>query len=485
MAALRKVWEPNPGSQTLWLCCPIREALYEGTRGCGKTVALLADFAQHCGRGYAENWRGILFRKTYKQLDDVVSKSKQLFKMIFPAARWLSSGKDFKWVWPTGEELLFRQFAKIDDYWNYHGHEYPWIAWEELTNWAQLDGYEMMMSCNRSSIRGIPLKVRATTNPYGIGHAAVKNYFIKPAPRGKVIAEEREILQFVDGELRRVRALTKRVSIHGSYIENPRLLEADPMYLANIEGITDVNRRRAWLFGDWDIQAGGALADVWSKRAVVPRFRIPASWRVDRSFDWGSAHPFSVLWWAEADGTEATLPDGTKFCPPRRSLVLCHEWYGGGTGNQGLHMGARDVGKGIVSREEMLLAGKWIPKKPSAGPADNQISNVANPGTPTIADEMSAVGIHWEKSDKAPGTRKIGLQLVRDRLAESAKDRPENPALYVMDHCREAIDHWPALPRDEKDPEDVATDAEDHDYDALRYRVLKQNLTATVTQLRI
>src|SRR5690606_16077429 len=134
------------------------------------------------------------------QLDDVVSKSKQLYKLIFPAARFLSSAQDFKWVWPSGEELLFRQFADIDDYWNYHGHEYPWIGWEELTSWPNLEGYEMMTSCNRSAMRGIPLKVRSTTNPYGIGHTAVKKYFIKPAPRGQVICEEREIPQYVDGE---------------------------------------------------------------------------------------------------------------------------------------------------------------------------------------------------------------------------------------------------------------------------------------------
>lgn len=55
-------WAPHPGSQTLFLSSPVYETLYEGTRGPGKTDALLMDYAQHVGQGFGENWRGILFR---------------------------------------------------------------------------------------------------------------------------------------------------------------------------------------------------------------------------------------------------------------------------------------------------------------------------------------------------------------------------------------------------------------------------------------
>jgi hypothetical protein len=42
-----------------------------------------------------------------------------------------------------------------------------------------------------------------------------------------------------------------------------------------------------------------------------------------------------------------------------------------------------------------------------------------------------------------------------------------------MDNCRASIAILPTLPRDEDDPDDVDTDAEDHPYDMVRYRVLK------------
>ena len=41
----RVIWQPLPGSQTRFLTCPVFEALLEGTRGGGKTDALLMSFS--------------------------------------------------------------------------------------------------------------------------------------------------------------------------------------------------------------------------------------------------------------------------------------------------------------------------------------------------------------------------------------------------------------------------------------------------------
>ena len=48
-APVNVIWAPQPGSQALFLSCPVFECLYEGTRGPGKTDALLMDFAQFVG----------------------------------------------------------------------------------------------------------------------------------------------------------------------------------------------------------------------------------------------------------------------------------------------------------------------------------------------------------------------------------------------------------------------------------------------------
>ena len=47
----------------------------------------------------------------------------------------------------------------------------------------------------------------------------------------------------------------------------------------------------------------------------------------------------------------------------------------------------------------------------------------------------------------------------------------ENPGLFVFDTCTAFIETLPVLPRDEKDMDDVDTDAEDHVADEVRYFV--------------
>ncbi len=61
---------------------------------------------------------------------------------------------------------------------------------------------------------------------------------------------------------------------------------------------------------------------------------------------------------------------------------------------------------------------------------------------------------------------------MRTRFRNALQDHVESPALYFFSNCRSLIKHIPTLPRDERDPEDVDTRVEDHDYDAARYRVL-------------
>lgn len=455
----KAVWKPQAGSQSTFLGCPIFECLYEGTRGPGKTDALLMDFAQHVGLGFGPSWKGILFRREYKELQDVVTKSKKWFHQIFPRARFLESHSDYKWRFEGGEELLFRTAKFQGDYWNYHGHEYPWIGWEELTNWASPALYEDMMSVCRSSTPGLPRKYRATANPYGPGHNWVKARFIDPAPRGTVIRDEHG---------------RPRVCLHGSIYENKILLAADPEYLKNLEAITDENKRKAWLGGCWDITAGGAVDDVWlASKHVLQSFPIPSSWRLDRSFDWGSSHPFSVGWWAESDGTEATMPDGVKRCWPRGTLFRVAEYYGwNGKANEGCRMIATEIARRVVEIE------KNFKRAVNPGPADGSIFDAQN-GV-CIADDMARAGVRWERADKSPGSRLNGLERLRKYLAAAHKAPMEEPGLFVFDTCRHFIRTVPVLPRNERNPDDIDTSAEDHIYDETRYRVLAVRHSNTV-----
>ena len=178
------VWTPQAGSQDAFLRSGLTEVLYEGTRGPGKTDALLMDFCQFVGRGFGSDWRGILFRRTYPELGDVIAKSRKWFPQIFPGAKY-NAGEHY-WTFPGGETLLFRHFKVPDDYYNYHGHAYPWIGWEELTTWPTPECYTSMFSCARSANPQIPIRVRSTTNPYGC------------VPYGDVLTVDRGFIPIAD-----------------------------------------------------------------------------------------------------------------------------------------------------------------------------------------------------------------------------------------------------------------------------------------------
>lgn len=509
------VWEPIPGtSQELALDTRCSHTLYHGARGPGKTITQLMRFRSRVGKGYGTFWRGIIFDREFKNLADLVTQSKRFFLQFGDGAKFLSSASEYKWVWPTGEELLFRHAKKPSDYDNFHGHEYPFLGWNELTKYPTSELYDKMMSTNRSSFDSvrdtpklighnggppmrddegnvmydtednkplprIPLEVFSTTNPNGSGHNWVKMRFITPAKNGEVV--KTEVPVFNPQTQKDDVVVRTQVAIFGSYRENIYL---PPEYVAELEQIKDPNLRAAWLMGSWDVNAGGAFDDVWNSDIhVLPRFAVPEGWRVDRGFDWGSSHPFSVGWFAEANGEETTLPDGRTFCPPRGTLIQIAEWYGtskGGVGtNKGLKLSAPDIAEGVRDKEITLMANEWIIDQPSPGPADNQIRDVRETDVDTIEKKMADKGVRWTKSDKSKGSRKNGFQLLRDRLEAATKG--EGPAIYFMTNCVASITLIPSLPRDEDELDDVDTDAEDHAYDMVRYRVLAGNNRAATS----
>jgi hypothetical protein len=435
-------WTPNSVKQQLFLSCPFDEVLFGGSRGPGKTDALLMDFLQHVGTGLGEDWKGILFRATYKQLEEVVFKTRKFFPRIIQGANY--SRSNFEWTFPKGETLKLRHVDGIHDMENYQGHEYPWIGWEELCNWPNMAAYELSKALCRSTNPDVPRKIRATANPLGPGHLDVKRYFIDAAP---------PLTSYADPLTGRT-----RVFIPATVYDNVDLMRNDPGYVRALESIEDENYRKAWLYGDWDVVAGSFFGDLWRKSAhVLTPFRIPSGWHCFRSFDWGSAKPFSVGWWTIADGTMA--PDGVYY--PRGALIRFAEWYGckAGSPNTGLRMTSKEVARGILEREAKLHAQYGITVRP--GPADPSIW-ISDDG-PSIRENMLAEGVDWERADNA---RLPGWEQVRERLRGDADGKP---LLYVFNICVDCIRTLPAAPRDAALWDDIDTDYEDHILDELRY----------------
>ncbi len=440
------VWMPQPGSQVAFITCPYWEVLYEGTRGPGKTDALIMDFIQNVGKGYGPAYRGIIFRESFPQLSDIISRTKKYYMQLFPNAKFLGSNGINKWVFPDGEELLFRHMKRADDYWNYHGHEYPWIGWEELTNWSTMECYESMKACNRCSIMGVPIKYRSTCNPWGAGHSWVKEYFINPAPPLTKIYNS-------SGQI--------RVRVHGHLRENRILMKADPEYIKNLESIENMQKRMAWLEGSWDIAAGGFFEGIWDPyKHIIKPFKIPANWKYTIGLDWGSQKPASLGIWVKSDGS--TLPDGRKY--PRGSVIRVDEWYmvekdsrGQTVPDRGLRLDNEKMAIGIYERTKDLNISQWI--------ADPSIFR--DQSGPSIFKQFNKIRrLPFKPADNE---RIPGWQSMIGLMSESKKDEPEYPGLWVFNSCREWIRTVPILMRDERNVEDISTEAEDHIADETRY----------------
>ena len=489
------VWKPHPGSQTLALTSRASELLLHGSRGGGKTEAQIMRFRIRVGLGYGRFWRGIVIDREYKNLDDIISKTLRWFPKFAGGGKFLSSQSDLKWVWPDGEELLFRHMKHKRDYDAFHGQEFCSINFNELGKHSTPELYDLMKSCNRSSfipeehpvirvVNGektvvilpeMPLEMVSTCNPSGAGHNWLKKRWINKAVAGELIKTHDTIYNPRTQQDEEI--VKTSVHIFSSYRENPHL---SPNYIATLNAIKDPNLLKAWKYGSWDIVSGGMFDAEWdSTQHVLQPFKIPSSWRITRSFDWGSSKPFSVGWWAISDGTDYLNADGVSCATIRGDLFRIAEWYGcGEEPNTGLKMLSPDITKGIVFREiQAGLYGRVMP-----GPADNSINDVTDGNS--IARRMSDPvkiggkiypGVTWTRSDKSPGSRVAGWEkmriMLRDAKIEDGIMR-EKPGLFVFSNCTHFVDQIPVLPRDEKNGADVDSSCEDHIADEARYMVL-------------
>jgi hypothetical protein len=450
--ACAALWKPQPGPQldaieSDWC----GELFFGGAAGGGKSDFLLGDYLQDVPT-YGARWPGVLFRRTYPELEELISRSRE----IYPAtgAKW-SEGRR-TWTWPNGASLKLRYLESDADCTRYQGHQYAWIGFDELTQWRTLYPYRYLRGRLRSA-HPVPTKrIRAAGNPGGPGHVEVRRYFVDPAPGGYELVRDEE-------------TGLERLFIPARLKDNAILTANDPSYAARLAALGG-QLARAMLEGDWSI-IEGAFFDNWSNaRNIVRPFALAPDWTRFRSLDWGSAPPFSVGWWAVAgEACEAEGLGGAAVAIPRGALVRYREWYGGtGKPNEGVKMTAERVAEGVKDRE----AGEAI----AYGVADPAI--FASDGGPSIAERMYQAGLAWRRADNARVARSGALGGWDEMRARISGDET-GPRLVVFSTCKDFIRTVPALQHDPARLEDIDTDAEDHAADEARYACMSRPYART------
>ncbi len=348
---------------------------------------------------------------------------------------------------------------------SYQGAEIHLLLFDELTHFTEKI-YRYLRGRLRLGGLKIPVEYQKTfprvisgANPGGVGHNWVKASFVDGCE-----PMETRLMDKAEGGM-------VRQYIPAKLSDNPTLAANDPDYADRLSALGSPDLVKAMLDGDWDVVAGGMFDDVFDRKIhIIQPFRPPATWKINRSFDWGSSKPFSVGWWAESDGTEATMPDGSKRVYPPGTLFRIFEWYGwdGKTPDKGIKLDAKEIAQGIKERESQFS----FPVMP--GPADSAIWNEENGNC--IAADFEGEGIFWQRANKRPGSRINGWEQIRGRLKASLSTPMESPGLFVFSNCHQFIRTFPVLPRDENKPDDINTRAEDHIADETRYRVLEASV---------
>lgn len=437
---MEAVWSPQIGPQTEAISATwCQELFFGGSRGGGKSDFLLGDFLQDVWE-YANNWHGILFRRTHPELDEIIRRSHELFPET--GAEWLEGKK--RWKWPNGASLKFRHMENDRDAEHYRGHQYGWIGFDELDAFPSDGPYRKLRACNRWAAARIPTKrMRSAGNPGGAGHSWIKEMFIDQDPLGYTPWEDPE---------------TKRqmMFIPARVYDNKILMEKDPDYINALRGVGSPALVKAWLDGDFNAVVGSYFPEFGLKHIVQP-FEIPAHWTRFRAIDWGSYRPFVVQW--------MTLSDGTLPQFPVNSIIVYREWYGGSKPNVGLKLTSKEVADGIKDRQERNEQIAYTVIDPAADKSEDG---------PSTMEKLGNYGIYCHKADNS---RIVGWQQVRDRL----RGEEGVPRLYIVGPaCPNLVRTLPILQHDKVKPEDVDTESDDHCADTLRYGCVSRPYTPSL-----
>ena len=215
MVAAEVLWAPQEGPQTALIQCPIFEVFYGGARGGGKTESSIGDWIEHSST-YGEAAIGIFVRRKFKQLAEVIARTKQ----IFPKMGGKYNEQKAEWRMPGGGRLKFVYLERDSDAEEYQGHNYTRVYVEEVTNFPTSGPIDKLRATLRSG-SGVPVGMRLTGNPGGPGHNWVKARYIDPDPNGYKIIEESCDIE-IDGVMQTVKL--ERVFIPSKLGDNMLLL---------------------------------------------------------------------------------------------------------------------------------------------------------------------------------------------------------------------------------------------------------------------
>ena len=294
--------EPHPAQHAFLLLddMEVLEAFYGGAGGGGKSDAMLMSAMRYVD---VPGYSALILRKTYQDLN--------LPGAIMDRARdWLAGtdavwrGVDARFTFPSGANLSFGYLQTSSDRYRYAGAEFQFVAFDELTQFDELD-YRFLFSRLRrpedpaDPLSRVPLRMRSASNPGGRGHLWVRRRLVERKPAEPVEGEPPDPM---DTPQRAAR----RVYIPAKLRDNPSV-DADS-YEESLAAL-DQHTRGQILDGDWyarppgdwvydghDLDSVYALGDELDEELARGTIAPPAGELLAIGIDWGE-HTHALVGW--------------------------------------------------------------------------------------------------------------------------------------------------------------------------------------------
>lgn len=411
---------------------------YGGARGGGKT-----HIARVKAVGMAMNYPGIKILMVRAHYPELTANLIDPILAWVPGELYSYNGTEHKMTihvpMPDGttkdSTIKFGHYDSKAAENEYQGQEYDVIFLEEATQLSER-AFQFIGSCLRG-VNDFPKRMYLTCNPGGVGHKWVKDLFIDKKYR--VDPENPERNQNPKDYL----------FIPATVDDNPYLLEKNPLYLQHLANLPD-DIRQAHRYGDWNALSGAYFSNFHRNTHTMPRFKIPDSWPVYRSIDYG-LDCLAVCWWAVDE-------DGRCWCFREKDI------------------------KGLVVQDaaKFILDNSLSYEHPIATYAPPDIWNRQKDTGRTMAEVFLQNGVAIVKSDN---NRVQGHMLMKDMMSPmplSDKyvkslfpkgNEPETlPGLMFFDDEDSLLEDIESIQADEKNPNDCAKDPHDvtHTVDAVR-----------------
>lgn len=432
---MKVLWKPHKGQQTRALSQPdsVFEIAFGGSRGGGKSSAGIA----YLLKGTEDpGYTGLVIRRNHSDLRQWIDEARQIY------VHAKLTGKPGIFEFPSGAKIYTGHLKDADAYTQFQGWNITRLLIEELTQIPREEDYLKLLSSVRSTC-GVAPQVFTTMNPGNVGSRWVKaRWKIGSTPPNKAFKDP------ISGR--------KRIYIPSTIDDNPTLKELDPNYVNYLDSLPEP-LRSMWRLGDWSVLQGAYFSEFNSAYHVMSEEearKIGYGREENTRFiggDWGYSAPFCF------EFVEVSS-EGRVFVYDELTGKERHPMEVGELVAQRIARHGKSINMTLLDPACWIRNPISYRKEETSMYSDASIAHAlqGDQTRPFLPNLMPA------NNNRVNGWSRI-LQLMRVK-----EDSPPN-FIIIKGSAPYLQKTIPEMIQDEKRPEDLDTQMDDHALDALRY----------------